>query len=292
MFDSSIENNIVENPRKQWADDALDFMGVEPEVYQVMGGYALSKCAGSNFESGDCDVFVRAGSVEQFRERVFDKVGKLFVYFMIESRKSGKEPNFWLEDDRHGGWLVDLKVYIKPPMYTPPNTRPPRFNFQFIYVSDNYSHVQISNFFDISCCKFRVFHRKTQGKRELVTVSNNTYIKELTSKRKIDIRYAGRNGNRIVKYVDRGFYQANRIIQEGYSTPTEKNVISPHPESGYEYLKVVRPYRVNWYVLRACVKFTIISKKVRERIYAPGGTGFETAKKDFEVRSIKRQKVN
>lgn len=283
--------NVYENTQEQWADDVLEYVGVEPEIYQVMGGYALSKVPGMMFDSKDCDFFVRAGSLGEFKRRVMDKIGKISAYFLAKYSKSsriGTYPEFWFDMEKHGGWLVDMKVYLK--QYSRAGIRTLKgFHFQFVYMSDNYSHIQIANFFDISCCRVRLFHNN--GK--LVLVSNNAFVKESIAKREMEVRRSAINAHRISKYIERGFEVTTSTEDEFFQTPTTQYRVSLNGPEGYEYLKSCRAYRVNWYVLKFCVRLLVLSRRTRERMYAPGGCGFEVAAKSFKEHAAnKRIKLN
>jgi hypothetical protein len=116
------------------------------------------------------------------------------------------------------------------------------------------------------------------NKQKLVTVSNNTDVAKMTSDNKMEVIITGRNSDRIYKYVKRGFAITKNVTYEQYVTPKEEL------RDSYDYSKMLSrfsKYRSNWWILKACAHFKMISKRVRERMYAPGGQGFKRARESF-----------
>lgn len=262
MYNIDFEDNQCETVSVIY-DDILNMIGLDPSVMQVMGSYSLARVKQVNrFIPNDCDIFVRAKSKDHFSELVMEKISKLMkqydnVFFMRKAR----------------GRIIDFKIGSN-------------VNFQFIYFHDRYTHVQVSNGFDLTCCKFRTFHVANvwTGERALVTVSNNTYIKDLTLSMRAECHSDKMGDDRVYKYYRRGF-KINQIFRIPYKP--DWNWMYNNYLVGVDK-PILKPL-VYYYVFKFVAKLKVLSIRTRENMYKPGGVGFKRARQEFN-RQLKRFK--
>jgi hypothetical protein len=198
IYDTAPERTLCAPTRPLFFDDLLrtHILSRGPHL-QVMGGYALAAAA-RTFEPTDCDVYVRTATQQEFDTLCADIVREL------PDVTSLRAPATWLRTVCVRGRAI-----------------------QFIRVDARlYTHVQVCNMFDLTCCRFRMV---LDGAQELRVFANNTYVRDLTLvQHKMDV-FGSNTPARLRKYLARGFqinedhrggaYKAARSYYDVFNRP-------------------------------------------------------------------------
>lgn len=231
------------------------------EKIQVMGSYALvaSGLVEKDVYANDCDVFISCETQEEFQEIVKNIHQK--IVNDITNRKDGNIRTYFDKKNTH---LFEIDIYY---------LRAYNSKFQFVWI-ENYTHVQKANMFDMTCCMFRMVKNPTTDNLEVY--ANNTYVKELTSLKKMNItRKVTRC--RFKKYhTTRGFEVNIDMVNGGcyFSDVYESYYSISNTEQ-------INKARASWRLLYCVVKFKILNRRVIENVYAPGGNYYERVKENF-----------
>lgn len=236
--------------RENWADNLLtSVILTDNSVFQVMGSYALAAVVPKtlNFTPNDCDVFVTAESKTEFWEKFHHVANQIHG----KCRAFGVNVEFLTITE----WLSSVNICFDSGV---------KRVFQFIWIdSTRYTHVQVANMFDITCCMFRMV---VGADGNLEVYANNTYVKMLTLDDRSMNVYDSSKPERCDKYFRRGF-EINKRVPYLKMTPCGNNAVFVRGGI-YEFLSMRRNMRVPWLALRFLVKMKIVRDRVMRRTLA------------------------
>jgi hypothetical protein len=184
----------------------LNIIGLERGKCEVMGSYALAHSGVSKpFVPNDVDIFVLCAGRNKFKKEVYDRVHKLIEHsFTIKIKKKG--------DNIINASVAERSLY--------PTAKDIILSFIFVNSLGGVDLNQIINSFDLTCCRFRMYH----SNNILISEAVDNKILELTKRMETiayhenpeatkfrKITYAAR----IRKYTARGFKIEVKPVQKG-----------------------------------------------------------------------------
>jgi hypothetical protein len=184
----------------------LDIIGLESGKCEVMGSYALAHSGVSKpFVPNDVDIFVLCAGRNKFKKEVYDRVHKLI------------ERCFTIKINKKGDNIINASVAERS-LY--PTSKDIILSFIFVNSLGGVDLNQIINSFDLTCCRFRMYH----SNNILISEAVDNKILELTKRMETiayhenpeatkfrKITYAAR----IRKYTARGFKIEVKPVQKG-----------------------------------------------------------------------------
>ena len=216
------------------------------DVYQVMGSYSLAGVCDKDmeFEPGDCDVFVRATSNDDFETKVKSRLDTIIPDVSL---------GFYYDLYYVCPWLYEANFYFFNKYFC---------RMQFVMIdATRYTHVQVCNMFDFTCCMFRTVRGKYG---ELKTFANNTYVKELTLRYKQTDVYDTTN-DRIIKYTKTRKFEPNNIIP--YRKLPHMGTVCRYVGHGiYDFIEMRRNMYIPWIVIKFITLMKVKLCRIRKKI--------------------------